>query len=88
VTRFWQRIIISIAVIGLAASSATVRPLRAAEENGQLKLARDYVDAMEIIRSNYVENVEYENLSKAAIQGCSELSIRIQTTTIARVSRR
>ena len=68
-TRFWQRIIISIAVIGLAASSATVRPLRAAEENGQLKLARDYVDAMEIIRSNYVENVEYENLSKAAIQG-------------------
>jgi carboxyl-terminal processing protease len=69
VTRFRQRIIISIAVIGLAASSATVGPLRAAEENGQLKLARDYVDAMEIIRSNYVENVEYDTLSKSAIQG-------------------
>jgi len=57
-------------MIALLAGGALVRPLSAADENAMLtKLNNDFVSAMDIIRDNYVEPVEYEALTKSAIHG-------------------
>ena len=62
----WQRFLACGLMFVLFASSMLVRPLSAADE--LTKLNRDYVDALEIVRNNYIEPVEYETLNKVAIQ--------------------
>ena len=66
----WQRFLACGLMIALLAGGALVRPLSAADENAMLtKLNNDFVSAMDIIRDNYVEPVEYEALTKSAIHG-------------------
>lgn len=66
----WQRLtLLSIALFVLA-GTAFIRPLRAADDSAaQQKLNKHFVDALSIVRDNYVEPVEYDNLVKAGIQG-------------------
>lgn len=66
----WQRFSIFLVTISLLVSVVVVRPQaitgdRVAED----KLAKDYIQAMELIRENYVEELDYEPLTSAAIQG-------------------
>ncbi|HQR32669.1 MAG TPA: S41 family peptidase [Blastocatellia bacterium] len=56
---------ISLTVGLVALRSQAVTQNRLAEE----KLARDYVQAMELVREHYVVPVEYETLTNAAISG-------------------
>jgi carboxyl-terminal processing protease len=70
VKKSWQRFLVFGVTLTLLASSALVRPLAAADDSAlEAKLKRDYIAASEIIRSNYIEPVEYDLLTKAAIQG-------------------
>jgi len=70
VKKGWQRFLACGLMIALLAGGALVRPLSAADENAMLtKLNNDFVSAMDIIRDNYVEPVEYEALTKSAIHG-------------------
>ena len=73
-----QRFLIFGMMVALIASSALVRPGASAQQQRQpqqqpdpatKKLWQDYVAAAEVIRNNYVEPVEYEALTKSAIQG-------------------
>jgi carboxyl-terminal processing protease len=52
--------------MALLASGALMRPLSAAD--GTSKLYSDYINAVEIVRSNYIEPLEYDVLNKMAIQ--------------------
>lgn len=66
----FQRFSIFVIAVGLmvglvALRSQAVTQNRLAEE----KLARDYIQAMELVRENYVTQVEYETLTSAAISG-------------------
>jgi carboxyl-terminal processing protease len=70
----WQRILIFTASIFLLMSIMTVSPLSIIgaltyNNAGQDKLSRDYIQGMEIIREHYVEELGYEPLTTAAIQG-------------------
>jgi carboxyl-terminal processing protease len=69
----WQRLLLFVG-IGLCLSSIVLYPTlhtgaagetRAAQE----KLERDYVQAMELIRAHYVQQLDYETLTTAAVQG-------------------
>ncbi len=62
----WQRFLVSGLVIAMLASGALVRPSAAADDTA--KLYSDYVTAVEIVRNNYIEPLEYDVLSKMAIQ--------------------
>jgi len=66
----WRRLpVIAIAVAALI-SFAYVRPQAIVDDKLALDhLSRDYVAAIDLIRENYVEEVEYEALTTTAIQG-------------------
>jgi len=66
----WRRFpVIAIAVAALI-SFAYVRPQAIVDDKLALDhLSRDYVAAIDLIRENYVEEVEYEALTTTAIQG-------------------
>ncbi len=66
----WQRFLtIAITIIFLV-SIAFVRPEAVTDDKlAQDRLARDYVQAMEMVRQKYVEEVDYETLTTTAIQG-------------------
>jgi len=66
VKKGWQRFLVCGLMIALLAGSALVRPSAAADETS--KLYSDYINAVEIVRNNYVEPLEYDVLSKMAIQ--------------------
>ncbi|MBS1789393.1 MAG: S41 family peptidase [Acidobacteria bacterium] len=63
VSLFFVAISLTIGLVSLRTHAVTEG--RLAEE----KLARDYVQAMELVRENYVAEVEYETLTNAAISG-------------------
>ena len=70
----WLRFLIFGALIALlVAGGATLRPgVASAQEATQpsaSKVYRDYVEAMELIRANYVVETPYDDLTKVAIQG-------------------
>ena len=72
--KHWQRFLILGVVLGLVISAAVMRPLAASQTNSddraaELKLRTQFVEAVEIIRDNYLEAVEYDVLTKAGIQG-------------------
>jgi carboxyl-terminal processing protease len=71
VKRDWQKVAAFSLMVALLAISSLVSPSAAAEDYAAQinKIHSDYVKAMEIIRNNYVLPVEYEVLTKAAIQG-------------------
>jgi carboxyl-terminal processing protease len=66
----WRRFpVIAIAVAALI-SFAYIRPQAIVDDKLALDhLSRDYVAAIDLIRENYVEEVEYEALTTTAIQG-------------------
>jgi carboxyl-terminal processing protease len=66
----WQRFsTIAIAIV-LLVSIAFIRPQAVTEEKlAQDRLAGDYILAMETVREKYVEELDYETLTTAAIQG-------------------
>jgi carboxyl-terminal processing protease len=70
VTHVSRRYLTVAAVTLLIASAAFLfSPSAASQESSQLKLRRDFANAMETVRTNYVEEVEYAALVKNGIQG-------------------
>ncbi|HMV46762.1 MAG TPA: S41 family peptidase [Blastocatellia bacterium] len=66
----WLRFSIFFITIGLLVSVVVVRPYALTSDRvAENKLAKDYVQAMELIRDNYVQELGYEPLTSAAIQG-------------------
>ncbi len=66
----WLRFSIFFITIGLLVSVVVVRPYALTGDRvAENKLAKDYVQAMELIRDNYVQELGYEPLTSAAIQG-------------------
>ncbi|MBL8171520.1 MAG: S41 family peptidase [Acidobacteria bacterium] len=70
----WLRRLFFVLVLSLSiclVSSVAVLRLQAVTQQklAEDKLARDYVQAMELVRENYVETVEYEGLTNSAVQG-------------------
>jgi carboxyl-terminal processing protease len=66
----WRRFSIFAAPIILSISFAVPNPQAVSNDRAaQFRLSRDYVQAMELIREKYVEEVGYETLNTAAIQG-------------------
>ncbi len=69
----WLKFLIFGALITvLAMGGVALRPgVASAQETSTTtsKVYRDYVDAMELIKANYVEDATYENLTKSAVQG-------------------
>ncbi len=65
----WRFSIFPIAIAALI-SLAYIRPQAVGDDKPALdRLSRDYVEAIELIREKYVEEVEYEALTTTAIQG-------------------
>ncbi|MGH9765892.1 MAG: hypothetical protein ACREAB_00540, partial [Blastocatellia bacterium] len=66
----WRRFSIFAIAVALLISVAYVRPHAVVNDKLALdRLSRDYVVAIDLIRENYVEEVEYEALTTTAIQG-------------------
>jgi carboxyl-terminal processing protease len=66
----WRRFPVFAIAIAALISFAYVRPQAIADDKLALDhLSRDYVAAIDLIRDNYVEEVEYEALTTTAIQG-------------------
>ncbi|MBS1812873.1 MAG: S41 family peptidase [Acidobacteria bacterium] len=71
----WQRFLLFGVIIALVAGAAVLRPMAAApqltsEDRAALeKLNRHFVEAVEVVRDNYLEEVDYEVLTKVGIQG-------------------
>ena len=71
IVTFLSRRYLTIAMVLLVAAAGAFlySPTAASQENAQLRLRRDFVNAMETIRNNYVEEVEYSAMAKTGIQG-------------------
>ncbi len=72
--KHWQRFLLFGVVLSLVVGATVLRPLAAGQMTAEdrateLKLRSQFVDAIEIIRDNYLETVEYDVLTKAGIQG-------------------
>lgn len=71
----WQRFLLFGVVVALVAGAAVLRPKAAApqftseDRAAYEKLNRHFVEAIEIVRENYLEEVDYDVLSKVGIQG-------------------
>jgi carboxyl-terminal processing protease len=66
----WRRFSIFAAPIVLSISFAVSSPQAVSSDRAaEFRLSRAYVQAMELIREKYVEEVGYETLNTAAIQG-------------------
>lgn len=66
----WQRFSLFVFVIILMVGFAVMRPQALTyDQQAEEKLARDYIQAMELVRENFVVEVDYETLTNNAIQG-------------------
>lgn len=67
----WKKFLpVAIVALVVAASAFLFNPAAASQESTQqIRLRRDFVNAMERIRANYVEEVEYSALARSGIQG-------------------
>jgi carboxyl-terminal processing protease len=66
----WRRFSIFAVTVVLSISFAIPNPQAVSDDRAaQFRLSRAYVQAMELIREKYVEEVGYEALNTAAIQG-------------------
>src|SRR5499426_807822 len=66
----WRRFPVFAIAVAALISFAYVRPQAIVDDKLALDhLSRDYVAAIDLIRENYVEDVEYEALTTTAIQG-------------------
>src|SRR5215813_8245702 len=66
----WRRFLVFAIAVAALISYAYVRPQAIVDDKLALDhLSRDYVTAIDLIRENYVEEVEYEALTTTAIQG-------------------
>jgi len=70
VRKQWQRFSLFVFVIILMVGFAVMRPQALTyDQQAEEKLARDYIQAMELVRENFVVEVDYETLTNNAIQG-------------------
>ena len=68
--KHWHRVSILSMTVALLVGLAALRPQAFTNDRpAQEKLARDYIQAMELVRENYVREVDYETLTTAAISG-------------------
>ncbi|HEX4946436.1 MAG TPA: S41 family peptidase [Blastocatellia bacterium] len=72
--KHWQKFLLFGVIVGLVVSSALFRSfaagqMTAEDRAAELKLRTQFVEAIEVIRDNYLEEVEYELLTKVGIQG-------------------
>lgn len=68
--KHWLRVSAFLFSVVLIASLAVLHSQAVTDDRlAQEKLARDYIQAMELVRENYVVPVEYETLTTAAISG-------------------
>ncbi len=68
--KHWLRVSTFLFSVVLIASLAVLHSQAVTDDRlAQEKLARDYIQAMELVRENYVVPVEYETLTTAAISG-------------------
>lgn len=71
----WQRFLLFSVIVVLVAGAAVMRPMAATQQlttddrAALEKLHRHFVEAVEIVRENYLEEVDYEVLNKVGIQG-------------------
>lgn len=71
----WQRFLLFGVIVVLVAGTAVLRPMAAApqltsDDRAALeKLNRHFVEAIEVVRENYLEEVDYEVLTKVGIEG-------------------
>ncbi|MEP7338392.1 MAG: S41 family peptidase, partial [Acidobacteriota bacterium] len=66
----WQRFSLFVITVSFLVSFTILRPQAVTQDRlAQDKLAKDYIQAMELVRENYVEELDYEPLTSAAIQG-------------------
>ncbi len=66
----WHRFSLFFLTVVLLVGLSALRPQAVTNERlAQGKLARDYIQAMELVRENYVQEVDYEMLTTAAISG-------------------
>jgi carboxyl-terminal processing protease len=66
----WRRLSIFTIAIAVLISLSYIRPQAVVDDRAALDhLSRDYVAAIDLIREKYVEEVEYEAMTTAAIQG-------------------
>ena len=62
-------LIICVLCAAVTASTFVLRSASAFEATTQAQVSRDFLNAMEVVRANYVEEVEYDALAKTGIQG-------------------
>ncbi len=68
--KHWLRVSTFLFSVVLIASLAVLHSQAVTDDRlAQEKLARDYIQAMELVREHYVTEVEYETLTTAAISG-------------------
>ena len=70
----WLRFLMIGVVLVMVASSATLRPTSAVQKTDEDRVAEEklktqFVEAQEIIRENYLEEIDYEILTKTGILG-------------------
>ncbi|MEO6723744.1 MAG: S41 family peptidase [Blastocatellia bacterium] len=66
----WQRFSLFVITVSFLVSLSFLQPQAVTQDRqAQDKLAKDYIQAMELVRENYVEDLDYEPLTSAAIQG-------------------
>jgi carboxyl-terminal processing protease len=66
----WRRFSIFAIAIAVLISLSYIRPQAVVDDRAALDhLSRDYVAAIDLVREKYVEEVEYEAMTTAAIQG-------------------
>jgi carboxyl-terminal processing protease len=65
-----QKVLIFVFAALIALGAGVLAPFASAQESqAQTKLSNDYQKAIEIVRQNYVVELDHETLTKAAIQG-------------------
>lgn len=72
--KHWQKFLILSFVLVVFASAAAIRPVSAVQNSAEdraseLKLHKQFLEAVELVRENYLEEIDYEVLTKSGILG-------------------
>ncbi len=72
--KHWQKFLILSLVLFVVASAAVIRPVAAVQNSAEdraseLKLHKQFLEAVEVVRENYLEEIDYEVLTKSGILG-------------------
>ena len=72
--KHWQKFLILSLVLFVVASATVIRPVAAVQNSAEdraaeLKLHKQFLEAVELVRENYLEEIDYEVLTKSGILG-------------------